>query len=53
MKAARTCCKATHIEGLWGAPTAERCWRKVIVAQIIIAREEEVAQAFGINHPGG
>ena len=31
----------------------ERYWRKVIVAQIVIAREEEVARAFGINSPGG
>ena len=38
---------------LWSAPTAERYWRKVIVAQIVIAREEEVARAFGINSPGG
>ena len=42
-----------YVEGLWSAPTAERHWRKVIVAQIIIAREEEVARAFGINHLGG
>ena len=35
------------------APTAERYWRKVIVAQIVIAREEEVARAFGVNSPGG
>ena len=42
-----------YVEGLWSAPTAERYWRKVIVAQIVIAREEEVARAFGINSPGG
>ena len=28
-------------------------WRKVTVAQIVVAREEEVARAFGINDPGG
>ena len=42
-----------YVEGLWSAPTAERYWRKVIVAQIVIAREEEVARAFGVNSPGG
>ena len=41
------------VEGLWSAPTAERHWWKVIVAHVIIAREEEVARAFGVNHPGG
>ena len=42
-----------YVEGLWSAPTAERYWRKVIVTQMVIAREEEVARAFGINSPGG
>lgn len=42
-----------HVEGLWSAPTAERYWRKVVVAQIIVARKAEVARAFGINDPGG
>ena len=42
-----------HVAGLWSAPTAVRHWRKVIVAQVVIAREAEVARAFGVNHPGG
>jgi len=42
-----------RVAGLWGAPTAARRWRKVTVAQIVVAREAEVARAFGANHPAG
>ena len=36
-----------HVDGMWSAPSAEKYWRKVVVTQVVIARQAEVTRACG------
>ena len=49
---ARTCCKDTYVDGLWSAPSAEKYGRKVVVTQVVIARQAEVTRACGAYQAG-
>ena len=41
-----------HVDGLWSAPSAEKYWRKVVVTQVVIARQAEVTRAYGAYQAG-
>jgi hypothetical protein len=41
-----------YVDGLWSAPSAEKYWRKVVVTQVVIARQAEVTRAYGAYQAG-